>query len=64
MVQIFEKLSTKGEINMEKTRGNGMLNESIQQAHEKLKTIYAEMVNKGNIAQMAGDTLKYSVKMA
>ena len=40
------------------------LNESIKQAHEKLKTTYAEMDNKGNIAQMDGDTIKHSVKMA
>ena len=40
------------------------MNESIQQALEKLKTTYAEMANKGNIAEMTVDAIKYSVKMA
>ena len=31
---------------------------------KKLKTTYAEMANKRNIAQMDRDTIKHSVKMA
>ena len=64
MIQRFEKLSTKVENNTKKLEGLEFLNESIKQASEKLKTTYAEMANKGNITQMGGDTIKYSVKMA
>ena len=49
---------------MKKLAGLESLNESIKQAHEKLKTTYAEMANKGNITQMDGVTIKHSVKMA
>ena len=49
---------------MKKLEGLESLNESIKQAHEKLKTTYAEMANKGNITQMDKHTIKHSVKMA
>ena len=56
--------STKVEINMKQLEGLELLNENIHQAPEKLNTPYAEMVNNGNISQMAGYTIEYSVKMA
>ena len=64
MVQRFEKLSTKVENNMKKLARLELLNESIKQALDKLKTTYAEMANKGNITQMDGETINHSVKMA
>ena len=62
MVQKFEKLSAKVENNMKKLKGLESLNESIKQAHEKLKI--CRNANKGNITQMDGDTIKHYVKMA
>ena len=44
MVQRFEKV----EINMKKLEGLELLNKSIQQAPEKLKTTYADIANNGN----------------